>query len=464
MLRRIVLLSAVMLVAAVPASAATTAVWRAYLFGPGHQSHSTATVVTTANAAKLVVAWHWQQPAATPGQPADALYSSPTVAGGSVYIGSATGVLFALNESTGAVRWSRDLGHTAALTCPQRGITSTATVVADPSRGGAATVYTAGGDGNLYALNAATGNVVWKTLVAPQTSTQNTFYNWSSPTVVAGRVYMGLSSQCDDPLIRGGVVQLAQATGALQHTWNSVPQGAVGGSVWTSVAATSDGASVFATTGNGDDVAGHPQGDSQSIVSLAGATLARTGIWTVPPSAHGIDSDFGGSPVIYRTTVGGVSTQLVAACNKNGILYAWRTGSLGSGPLWQRRMDAGGANANCLAAPAFDGTSLFQAAGATTIGGTSFAGSVRALVPATGAIRWQRGLAAAALGSASVDDSHVLAVPTQTGSAVGVYLLNAQTGAILKRLTTDATFAQPVFADGFLFTASVHGGLTAWRP
>ena len=35
-------------------------------------------------------------------------------------------------------------------------------------------------------------------------------YNWSSPTVVAGHIYMGLASRCDDPLIQGGVVELDQ--------------------------------------------------------------------------------------------------------------------------------------------------------------------------------------------------------------------------------------------------------------
>ena len=87
-------------------------------------------------------------------------------------------------------------------------------------------------------------------------------YNWSSPTVVGGHIYIGLSSQCDDPLIRGGVVELDQHTGKVLQTWYSVPAGSIGASVWSSVAATADGTRVWATTGNdcGPTLDACPQG------------------------------------------------------------------------------------------------------------------------------------------------------------------------------------------------------------
>jgi outer membrane protein assembly factor BamB len=446
------------------AIAAVAGGWPAYLGGPSHNSISADASITPANASALAQTWHWTPPTAKSGQPSAALYASPTVAGGRVFIGSNTGVLYALSETTGTRVWSRDLGHTPNLTCSSRGITSTAAVAPDSSRAGASTVYVLSAKGTLFALNASTGTVVWKRQVNPTSSTQNAYYGWSSPTVVAGHIYVGLSSQCDQPLVRGGVVEVNQSTGAILHRYWSIPSGQVGASVWTSVAATSDGQSVFATTGNGDEVAGHNQGDSYSVVRLNGTTMARSDIWTIPPSDLPVDSDFGGSPTLFSATVAGTSTELVSACNKNGFLYVWRANNLSTGPVWRRQIQDPG---TCFAAPIIDGQSLFQPGGATTIATSSFKGSVRSLDAATGAVQWETGLGAQAMASASLDSAGVLAVPTYDGSsgaANGVYLLNEQTGAVLSRIGTGKVFSQPVFADGKLFVASTSGGLSLYTP
>ncbi|MDP9235411.1 MAG: hypothetical protein M3P01_12810, partial [Actinomycetota bacterium] len=109
---------------------------------------------------------------------------------------------------------------------------------------------------------------------------------------------------------------------------------------------------------------------------------------------------------------------------------------------------------------------LYEPGGPTTIGGTAFRGSVRQLDAATGAVQWETGIGTQALASASLDSAGVLAVPTydSNSSAVnGVYLMNAQTGVVLRRLGTDRVFSQPVFADGRLLIASVKAGLTAYH-
>ena len=80
--------------------------------------------------------------------------------------------------------------------------------------------------------------MAWKTEIgSPSVST---YYNWSSPTVAGGHVYVGLASGCDHPLSRGGVVELDQRTGQVLHTWYTVPAGSIGGGVWSSVAASSE--------------------------------------------------------------------------------------------------------------------------------------------------------------------------------------------------------------------------------
>src|SRR5205807_1336546 len=144
----------------------------------------------------------------------------------------------------GSVVWSRQLDTEPNASCPAHGISATAAVAPDPVTG-TSTVY-ASGARFLYALNAATGAVAWKREIGPaSTSVPDAYYNWSSPTVAGGHIYVGLSSSCDKPLIRGGVVELDQHTGQVLHTWFTVPAGSVGGSVWSSVAASASGSDVW---------------------------------------------------------------------------------------------------------------------------------------------------------------------------------------------------------------------------
>ena len=43
-----------------------------------------------------------------------------------------------------------------------------------------------------YALNAATGALVWKTEIGPPSlANPDAYYNWSSPTVAGGHIYAG---------------------------------------------------------------------------------------------------------------------------------------------------------------------------------------------------------------------------------------------------------------------------------
>jgi outer membrane protein assembly factor BamB len=445
------------------AAGAISADWPAYLAGAQHNSYAVAaTTITTGNASRLVSAWRWT-PTGTQ------IYASPTVAGGRVYVGANNGVFYALDDSTGAVLWQRPMGRVTKKTCGARGFTSTATVAPDPGTG-AATVYVAAADGYLYALRADTGAVVWKAVVGIPSTTVNDYYNWASPAVSNGRVYMGVSSQCDNPFVRGGVKEYDQASGALLATFYSVASDPDGGGVWSSPAVSSTGSDVYITTASPCPDGVTVINDACSIVDLDGATLARKGGWLVPPSEHGGDSDFGGSPTLFQATINQVATPLVGACNKNGVYYAWRQGDVSSGPVWRLHVGARTfqGKLSCLAAAVWDGTRLFVAGNKTTIGGTTYQGSIRQVDPATGVPIWQRGLASTVLGSPSLDGAGVLAASTYnvSGGPNATYLVNAATGAILKTITppnNSPIFAQPVFADGYLLVASVKSGLTAYR-
>jgi outer membrane protein assembly factor BamB len=465
---------ALVIAAAAPAPAlAATTDWPQYLHGPQHASVSQADAFTTANAASVRRAWHFT-PGTVSGKPAPRLDASPTVVGARVYIGSESGVFYALKAATGAVVWKRQLDVETGSTCTPDGISATAAVVPDAATG-RLTVYAAGAR-DLYALNAATGAVVWKRMIGPADPAMVTgSYNWSSPTVVAGHIYMGLASRCDNPLIQGGVVELDQHTGAVLHTWHSVPDGSIGASVWSSVAATANGQNVWVSTGNECDPtidtcpAGDRIGDSNSIVHLSGS-LDRLEAWQAAATlGGGQDSDFGSSPTLFGA---GTPPPDVGACNKNGNYYALAANPL-SAPIWTDPLGAvGGGLSICIASGVWKGqtSALYLAGNATTIAGTRYGGSVRQVDPGTGAYLWQRALPCAVLGTPSLDAGGVLAVGTYTGcipatAKPGAYLLDAGTGVVLATLPVNnaRVFGQPVFAGTRLYVATETSGLYAFR-
>ena len=450
--------------------AAAASNWPAYLFGSTHHSYAAdATQITPANAATLVRAWRFvADPPTRTGQPRGCCFASPTVYNGRIYIGANTGDFYALSLSSGAVIWKRFLGFVPNLTCGARGFTSTATVAPDPVTA-ELRVYVAAPDGYLYALKASDGSVVWRSVIAIPSNTVNDYYNWSSPAVANRRIYVGVSSMCDNPLVRGGVKAFAQATGNPLATYHSVPVGRVGGSVWSSPAATNSATTanhVFATTGNGPS-----SSDSESIVRLDGQTLARQEAWRVPSAEHVPDGDFGASPTTFAAVLSGTRTPMVGACNKNGLYYAFRLTNVSAGPVWRFRVAAGTKKGKlaCLASAIWNGSNLFVAGTTTTIAGTAHRGSVRKLDPATGQPVWQRPLSGGVLGSPSLNGAGVLAVATFDSSldvTNAAYLLRASTGAVLRRLDTGGAleFAQPVFVNRYVLLATTNGLLAYKLP
>ncbi len=218
--------------------------WSSYLNGPLHWSFNDAAEITPTNATSLAKVWTFTPAAATlPGQPPAGLYSSPSILHGRIYIGSNTGDFYAIDEASGHVVWQRFIGFQPSITCSAMGFVSTATVVDEPDGigGSLPVVYVAAPDGYLYALNGNNGSTRWRSVVALPSTTTNDAFNWSSPTIVGNRIYLGFSSNCDTPFIRGGVKLYDKRNGAGLATWYGVPAGSKGGGVWTSVAVDKDG-------------------------------------------------------------------------------------------------------------------------------------------------------------------------------------------------------------------------------
>jgi polyvinyl alcohol dehydrogenase (cytochrome) len=422
---------------AATAPAASLNSYAAYLGGPAHSSYvQTATTFTNANSGRAHSIWTWT--------PSGYLTASPIVNAGVIYIGSENGDFYAINASTGAVKWTKKL---TISNCKNSGIVSSATVAKDPVTG-KLTVYVGAGDHYLYALNASNGTTMWRTLIG---GAGIDYYNWSSPTVADGYIYYGVATACD---VAGndGVVALNQHTGAQTGRYYTSGSASVeGASVYTSAAVAPDG-SVFVTTGDDN---GASTNDSTAIVKLAEGTLTRLGGYVIP-GLIGLNMDFNASPTLFMMG----TTPMVGACDKDGVFYALTQASLNTNQTataWQTQLGippVGNSLAFCGGSAVYDGSHLFVGADASTA--TAPPGSMYEL-DTSGTVVWETPLGTGpVVGTPSLDGDGVLAVPTYNsiGGTSAVYLIDKTNGSTLKTIDySGPIFAQPVFADGELLVA-----------
>jgi polyvinyl alcohol dehydrogenase (cytochrome) len=418
------------------AFAATGNSYPAYLGGPAHDSYvSTATTITVANAAGIHSIWKWSPPGGD-------LTASPIVNAGVIYIGAENGDFYAINALTGKTKWHKVL---PISNCASAGIVSSATLMKDPVSG-TLTVYVGAADHYLYALNAANGATIWRTLIGPATS-NNDYYNFASPTVANGYIYYGVATACGAGY--DGMVAVNQHTGVRTGVYYTSGSASVeGASVYTSAAVAPDG-SVFLTTGDDN---GASTNDSTAIVKLAEGTLTRLGGYQIP-GLVGLNMDFNASPALFMDG----TTPMVGACDKNGVFYALEQ-SDPSAPVWKKTLGIPPATdslAFCGGSAVYNGANLYIGADAATTGAEP--GSMYELTTA-GVTVWETPLSSGpVIGTPSLDGSGVLAVPTYNkiaGTHSAVYLMNATTGAILRTISySGPIFAQPVFADDELIIA-----------
>jgi outer membrane protein assembly factor BamB len=117
-------------------------------------------------------------------------FTSPAIENGVVYIGSDDGNVYALNAATGALEWNQTFNNNGL------GLSSSPAVANG-------IVYVGSGDSNLYAFNTATGALEWNYTTGADVE--------SSPAVANGVVYVG----ADDY----NVYALDAATGKLEWSY-----------------------------------------------------------------------------------------------------------------------------------------------------------------------------------------------------------------------------------------------------
>ena len=260
------IVAAVLATAALSAAgvAANAADWPKYLHDIGGSGSTSERTITAETAASLKLKAGW--PVRLGDRP---ITTQPIVANGLIYVGAWDGYEYALHPD-GSTAWRQYLGRTkncfiadAVSSNPQQGtvagLVSTGAVATASVNGHNRSVLYVGAGGNrdesganisgsaeLIALDAGTGQILWR---SPLGASPNHLI-WSSPAVYHDSVYVGVSSFDDCPLVQGKLVKVSALTGALEATFNAVPTGCEGASIWGSPTIDESAGKVYVATGN----------------------------------------------------------------------------------------------------------------------------------------------------------------------------------------------------------------------
>ena len=231
-----------------------------------------------------------------------AVRSSPAVAGGTVYVGSDDGKLYAF-DAAGLFNCSAG----PPRTCLARWVTTTGAIVRSSPAVSNGVVYVGSDDAGLYALNATTGMVIWKTITGAAVR--------SSPAVAGGVVFVGSDDKAVYALDAAtGAVLWKTTTGAAVRSSPAVANGVVyvgsddtglyalnattGQVVWKTIT----GASVRSSpaVSNGVVFVGSDDTNVYALDAPTGAVL-----WTAPALSLVRSSPAVGNGLVYVGSDGG---------------------------------------------------------------------------------------------------------------------------------------------------------------
>ncbi len=346
----------------------------------------------------------------------------PTVVGNRVFIATLTGAVYSLDRDTGCTQW----GFEAAA-----GIRSGLSV---EDINGAPAVYFSDGGANVYALNASSGELIWKIHPVDHFATMAT----ATPQVYKGVVYQPFSSFEEalgpDPnfeccTFRGSVVALDAATGRKLWQTFTIPEaakpthknaagkqqhGPSGAGIWSTPTIDEQLGVLYVATG--DNYSDPVTNTSDAILALdlktgkllwskqltendAYNTGCSTPQRTNCPAAGGPDFDFGQPPILVQL---GSGKRALVIGQKSGMVHAVDPDQNGK-VLWQTRAGAGGALGGSQWGSAADGQKVYVAISDIGIGGRpdpkapggfrialdpKKGGGLHALDLATGKITW----------------------------------------------------------------------------
>lgn len=341
--------------------------------------------LSSANVGKLTQRWAFSS--------SYAFESAPAVVDGVVYATNGNALL-AIDLRTGTQLWKFD-------GIPQNIATTFSSVAVDQ---GTHLAYYGSPDGRVYAVDTRNGTGVWSVRLDASPGA----FIWSSPLLTNGKVYVGLASHDDHPCVRGAVFALDPATGQIVWSHYIVPANELGGGVWSSLNADPDADAVIVTTGNpceleqDNPVQGgviHAQEDAFLALNWdSGNTL-----WQYTPfSDDECDCDFGEGPVIFTYQ----GTKYVVGGNKLGMVYALvppTTPNSSPQLAWSQQITGIGylGQGGIFEPPTYSNGIIYIAAGPSQDGACT-QGALWALRANTGASVWRQCTAGQVVGASSV--------------------------------------------------------------
>lgn len=326
--------------------------------------------ISTADVPKLKLAW-------AVGLPGESVArSQPAVSGSRLYVGSGSGVVFALDAHTGCQHWSfrADFGIRGGV------------IVGDA-------VYFTDAHTNVYAVDPGTGRQLWRTRIGEHPTAIST----GTPQLHENVLYIGVSSAEEMTsrnakypccTFRGCIVALEAGTGKIRWRTHTVPEpkpvrknsagtqlyGPSGAGVWTTP--TIDGKLGLLYASTGDNFSDPATNTSDAILALD----LKTGriVWSRQmtandaynsschsqekvncPEANGPDHDFGQPPILVN--LGGGRRALVIG-QKSGMVHALDPDHQGE-VLWQKRVAKGSVLGGIQWGSASDGENMYVAIG-----------------------------------------------------------------------------------------------------
>jgi polyvinyl alcohol dehydrogenase (cytochrome) len=309
----------------------------------------------------------------------------PVIVGGRVFVGSNGGTVYSLDASTGCVYWSYDAGGIVR--------SAISVIKAPKSRRQKSPEWIAYfGDYHaaVHAVDAETGKLLWKVKIDDHPAARITgspaYYDGRLYVPVASSEELdGGSAQYECCTFRGSISALDAATGQILWKTYSIPDpprvyktnsagtklyGPAGAGMWSSPMIDAKRHRIYAGTGNSYTGVGIPTSDSIVAFDLATGSLVWSSQVTpgdnwVPgcpkspncPENPGEDTDFGSSPVLHSLPGG---KQILVASQKSGVMYGIDVDQRGK-VLWKTRLGLGGAQGGIQWGPAIDGDTAYAA-------------------------------------------------------------------------------------------------------
>jgi polyvinyl alcohol dehydrogenase (cytochrome) len=304
-------------------------------------------------------------------------FAAPTVVNGTLFVGSASGGVQALDAATGCVLW---------LFQANGPVRSAMTVATDSSR----TLLFSDQNGGVYGVAAATGTLRWQTRVEQHEATRLT----GSFAVHGDVAFIPAASweetRALDPeyaccTFRGSITAVRVRDGSVvwqtyfvdeprrtgQTATGTPTFGPSGAGIWSTPTVDEERGLLYVTTG---DNYSHPAtATSDAVVALELATGRIA--WsqqTTPndvynsscgsrgancPEDAGPDHDYGSSALLVRMANG---ADVLVAGQKSGVVYAFDPDERGK-PLWQARVGKGGTNGGVQWGMTSDGRNVYAA-------------------------------------------------------------------------------------------------------